>query len=128
MNDYGTLPEAIAKWNAGDTVWTIEMGGLGPGYEQAIQVGIFELAKRLDPAALPPEDDQKALWDALDAHLHAAIKEVSPVLDGLSGAQAGAIMSVAYRFVKKGYNETIQTVPKDRLIQASKSFPSIAVA
>ena len=27
--------EQLRRWDAGDSIWTVEMGGLGPGYEQA---------------------------------------------------------------------------------------------
>lgn len=124
MNDYGTLKDALAKWQSGDPVWTIEMGGLGPGYEQCIQVGAFELAKKIDGVPLP--DEKRALSDALDKHLYAVIAQVAPVLDGLSGAQAGAIQNLAYHFVKDGYSETLNQVEQDRRIQASRKFPAMA--
>jgi hypothetical protein len=122
--DYGNLDQALAKWQGGDPVWSIEMGGLGPGYEQCIQVGAFELAKRIKDAALP--DEKAALGDALDKHLYAVIAEVAPVLDGLSGAQAGAIQNLAYHFVKDGYSETLHQVEQDRRIQCSRKFPALA--
>ncbi|KKK93920.1 hypothetical protein LCGC14_2688070 [marine sediment metagenome] len=33
-----TLDEAIERWDAGRSLFSVEMGGLGPGYEQAIQI------------------------------------------------------------------------------------------
>lgn len=127
MNDYGTLDAALEKWDSDSwPVWTIEMGGLGPGYEQAIQVGAFELAKRLKNATLP--DDNSAMNDALDEHLYAVIKAVAPVLDGLSGAQAGAIKGLAYHFVKDGYTETLLQVEPERRIQVSRTFPALKTA
>lgn len=125
MKDRGTLEQAIAKWDAGDSVWTIEMGGLGPGYEQCIQVGAFEMAKRLKALA-PLPTEKESLNQLLDDELHALIKAVSPVLDGLSGAQAGAINNLAYHFVHDGYSETLDQVPDDRLIQCGKRFPALA--
>lgn len=122
-NDYGTLDEALTKWAAGHPVWTIEMGGLGPGYEQCIQVGAFEMAKRLKDAPMPDETD--AQNKQLDDMLHALCKELEP-LSGLSGAQAGAIKSLAYHFVKDGYNETLHQVEQERLIQAARTFPAMA--
>lgn len=128
MDDYGNITDALAKWDAGSPVWTIEMGGLGPGYEQAIQVGAFELAKRLQGAELPAPGTDNALTDAIDKHLYAVIADVAPALDGLSGAQAGAISNLAYHFVKSGYTETLNQVGQDRRIQASRNFAALAPA
>src|SRR5688572_10010547 len=33
---------ALERWDAGQTVFTIELGGLGPGYEQCIHIAAFE--------------------------------------------------------------------------------------
>src|SRR5581483_2130454 len=36
---YGTnAADWLARWDAGRAVWSIEMGGLGPGYEQCIHI------------------------------------------------------------------------------------------
>ena len=37
--------EALARWDRGWNVFTIEMGGLGPGYEQCIHIAVFELIR-----------------------------------------------------------------------------------
>src|SRR5687768_3007466 len=37
-----TVEDALRQWDAGETVFTVEMGGLGPGYEMAIQGLAFE--------------------------------------------------------------------------------------
>lgn len=122
--EYGNLKDALAKWDAGHPVWTIEMGGLGPGYEQCIQVGAFEVAKRLQDVALP--EGTEPLNKLLDDTLRAVMKAVAPALDGLSGAQAGAINNLAYHFVKDGYDETLHQVGSDRRIQASRAAASLA--
>lgn len=41
-----TCEEALARWDAGETVFTAEMGGLGPGYEQAIQETVCPKCQR----------------------------------------------------------------------------------
>ena len=49
-----TAAELVAAWDRGDLVPTIEMGGLGPGYEQAIQVLMIELLRSAGPDATVP--------------------------------------------------------------------------
>lgn len=121
-----TIEDAVKDWDADKTVWSAEMGGLGPGYEQAIQIGIFELSKDLIGKEFPPSSDtDQALEEFLHNALSATIKRLSPVLDGLSGAQAGAIISTAYRFKKSGYRASLQTLSDDRLIQVDRKFPSL---
>ncbi len=33
-----TAKDALAAWDRGEIVHSVEMGGIGPGYEQAIQI------------------------------------------------------------------------------------------
>jgi hypothetical protein len=127
-----TNEEALAKWDAGEPVWTCEMGGMGPGYEQCIQIMAFEMLRAM--VATPPKD-----WDELsgDAGRDAwrvyrdqveATPEVKAVIEklGPSGAQFGAAMSLASRFAMRGYEQAKETIPEDRKILVSKNFPSMA--
>ena len=115
-----TAIDALLRWDQGDPVFTIEMGGLGPGYEQCIHVGVFELIRKLglEIDQFPTEEDR--LNDFLDG----ALLSIQKVKDlGLSGAQAGAIKSLAHAYMTKGYRHTIESVDTDRKIQVSKTFP-----
>ena len=94
-----TAQEALAKWDAGEIVTSIEMGGSGPGYEQAIQCAIFEFIRS--------GGDEKALYGL-----------------GLSGAQAEAAMSVGRHAMKHGWEATLAKVSDDRRILVSRNFPS----
>ena len=124
--------EWLARWDAGRTVWSIEMGGLGPGYEQCIHITAAEilrhlLATKYDLAAwtTPLEADAKAAWK----RDHDAIEKV--VLDGavvkalgLSGNQWGAAMNLALRLYRVGPRAVMaDDRSKDRHIQVSKNFP-----
>ena len=40
-----TAREQVERWDAGQSIWTLEMGGMGPGYEQAIQVLAIEITR-----------------------------------------------------------------------------------
>lgn len=111
-----TAKEMLARWDAGDTVWTVEMGGLGPGYEQAIHIFCFDIIRELVDSPMPSEDADVTKWlnDAADKVCKGK---------GYSGAQAGAAMSLAYKYLKRG-SAILATAPKDRLIQVSKEFPN----
>lgn len=100
-----TCAEAVARWDADQLVWSVTMGGLGPGYEQAIQICVFEMLR------------------------HPAAKTLHPILDELdkalrlSGAQANAALQLASAMLRDGYQETLGQFAHDRLIQVSRSFP-----
>lgn len=118
----------LRRWDAGQTVWSISMGGLGPGYEQCIQIVVAEILRHL----LERKYDVAA-WDSLPVWEkdHAEIDEASwsnPRVKklGPSGAQWGAAMELAASLYRYG-PRTLMTDErtKDRHIQVRRSFPSI---
>ena len=40
-----TLRELLSQWDRGEAVWSVSMGGLGPGYDQAIQILVMEILR-----------------------------------------------------------------------------------
>lgn len=110
------IEDAVRRWDAGEMMWTVEMGGLGPGYEQCIQIGMIEVLRRLIDVELPGPDGN---WnDFLDPFLH----EVNNDFDlGLSGAQADAIKQLACKFSGKGWLSVEGA--EDRMIMVSKHWP-----
>lgn len=122
--------EWLARWDAGRSVHSIEMGGLGPGYEQCIQITTAEilrhlLAEKYDVVAWTEDKD---IWerdrDAIEKYGFA--NETITAL-GLSGAQWGAALSLATKLYMDGPRK-IMSEPsiKDRHIQVSKRFPQAA--
>jgi hypothetical protein len=53
-----TVTEMLKAWDDGETIWSVELGGLGPGYEQTIQVAAVEFA-RAGKDMPRTEDDEK---------------------------------------------------------------------
>src|SRR6266403_1363829 len=51
--------EWLRRWDEGRSVWSIEMGGMGPGYEQAIQVVAAEVVRHLLDKKYDLSDDAK---------------------------------------------------------------------
>lgn len=121
MASFDVMPEsardALARWDKGWNVFTIEMGGLGPGYEQCIHIAVFELIRdHVDDGKFPTERDEK--WGDM------TLDRVNDQL-GLSGAQAGAAKHLAYRYLQNGWKKTVEEVDSDRRIQVNKEFPHL---
>jgi hypothetical protein len=112
-----TVAEALAKWDAGETVFTVEMGGLGRGYEMAIQGLAFELMRALDGKM----EDGKP-WHEYEPIIGPIVSECyERPWGGFSGAQVGAAKNLVGHVVLKGYRKALRNpAVAGRLIQVSK--------
>lgn len=118
--------EWLRRWDAGDTVWSIEMGGLGPGYEQCIHITAAEVLRHMlklkyDPATW----ENREVWEA-DLKAIEADALTNPTIDmlGLSGAQWGAAVSLATFLYRNGPRGVMTDERvKDRHIQVQRAFP-----
>ncbi len=130
-----TVDEALAAWDRGDEVQTIEMGGLGDGYEMAIQCVAFEMLRELrdNPnlraRCINPPDGSKFDGDFTDdlgkvaARLDAKDSVTGKYsLGGLSGAQVGAATSMAVNLTRNGYQNARDKVP-ERMIFVRRQDP-----
>ena len=116
-----TLREQIEAWDKGDTVWTVEMGGLGPGYEQALQIAAIEMGRVMIPYAPGTNREQNvALFKQVTEN--ANIKGL-----GLSGAQHGAAQQIAFNWWTKGPAKFCEFYKSkslgDRCVMISKDWP-----
>lgn len=114
------LKTLLENWDKGELIHTIEMGGIGPGYEQAIQITIFEMLRQLLEA-----QPSRAEEDYTTENLDPIVEKANPAIEhlGLSGAQWFAARSVATTFYFKGYEEARKTFPEDRKLLVSNHFP-----
>jgi hypothetical protein len=126
IDRYQSAKDALAGWDKGDIVWSITMGGLGPGYEQAIQLLIFELIRDLADLPLPAKGDRAAWSTWGDATVSRIDTGDNPAL-GFSGAQVGAAKSVAARALTVGWAKMLHEVPAERHTQVSRSWPHLPV-
>lgn len=111
-----TCQQAVETWDKGDAIWSVEMGGMGPGYEQTIQVLIVELVRDNMDKPLPETDDAWSDWG------DATIGRITQTCGGFSGAQVGAARSVAAKMIKMGYGKALlnmKSIDPDRLTQIS---------
>lgn len=128
MSDQVTVNDLLAAWDEGSTIWTLEMGGLGPSYEQAIQIAAVEFA-RAGRILLRTGDDQ-ADYKAFGVLCDAALKSFNDSIGGMSGAQYGAAKWLAWRWCFGGSPKALidkwraeKPDEPDRVIQCSKFFP-----
>lgn len=117
----------LNKWDAGQPIWTVELGGLGPGYEQAIQVAAIEMARDNNGIALPEDKEERnQAWDRLCS---ATLTKHDEALGGLSGAMYGAAKWLSYQWCHNGGPEALIERAKEQkadTIMVSKAFPRIA--
>jgi hypothetical protein len=117
----------IQKWDAGETISTIEMSGLGPGYEQALQtcaVEFVRVASRQPIVLLPSVEEWSERWDN-------ALHRFDEALGGLSGAQVGAAKALARAFLEEGPDLSAFAKEKgitDRSMFISNHWPDVNAA
>lgn len=98
-----TAKEYVDRWNAGDTLTSISMGGkgMGDGYEHAIQqTAVVILANMLavDFDIALPDEEQREAWKNVELR----IADDPDLDDGLSGAMFYAARNLAAHFYRKG--------------------------
>lgn len=117
----------LSRWDEGKTCWTIEMGGLGPGYEQCIHITMAEILRYLLEKRYNSEiwDDCKT-WERDRDEIETACFANTHIRDlGLSGAQWGAAMNLAIHFYRHGPRSVMTDERvKSRHIQVRRTFPS----
>ena len=113
------ISEALVRWDDGENLFSVEMGGLGPGYEQAIQVTFIELLRACNKN-INADSDIKIVNETLEKESLRINKEMDL---RLSGAQAGAAKNLAWNFLQcDSWLKTLETVPRERHIQICKNF------
>lgn len=116
-----TIDEMIAKWDAGEPVQSLEMGGIGPGYEQAIQILMMEI--------LRDERDTDTTGDRSQYWADATVARCDKPCLGFSGSQVGAAKSLAWGFLEHGpdgfWDHLEKVAPERRkdMIFVSNKFP-----
>jgi len=124
-----TVAELLEQWDKGETIWSVEVGGLGPGYEQAIQIEAVEFARACkDLPNIIPND--RASTERFSAKCDERLREIDNDLGGLSGAMASAARWLAFQWCFNGGPKALCERAKkegedDRAIQVSKAWPKV---
>lgn len=116
---YKTTKEMLKDWNDGKIIDSVEMGGISPQYENAIQQEIFPLCEKIiDNPILKEEDKEKINKFYSGEYDNILLKQAKD--KNLTGVMAGAIKNVAWQFAKYGYDYMMNKAPQDRLIKVHK--------
>lgn len=122
--------EVLRRWDDGESVFSISMGGFGPGYEQALQICAMETLRLM--ARKPPifealdsgdEDYWKSYREEITKLLFAENAPCTKL--GLSGAQVGAALQLALMFMRHGPAGVAKKADDRRRIQISRHFPDV---
>jgi hypothetical protein len=112
-----TAKDALKQWDSGKSLFTVEMGGLGPSYEQAIQVLVFELIR--DQLGKPLPKPGNTSWG------DDTVSRIDKRMGGYNGAMVGGAKNLAFRALRDGWSDMLSSAPPDRLIQVQKNFPTL---
>lgn len=119
----------LKRWDEGESVWSIEMGGIGPGYEQCIHITTAEIIRlMLEKNMVAHAWEDGDVWKTdlriieYECFNNPTIKSL-----GLTGAQWHGAVNLACQFYKQGPRGVLKDKRiKDRRILVSKNFPTTA--
>lgn len=122
MKEKMSWQDAVQNWKGGEIVWSAALGGLGPSYEQCIQILLFEIMARWDRSRPVPEPMKDRFPPEFEDHADKVVSDLNRVY-GFSGAQVDVAKATAYQFMHYGYAEMMAKLETDRKIQVSRNFP-----
>ena len=109
----------VSAYNNGDIVESVEMGGMGDGYEGAIQTVGFAIMEYLCPISVPAKAEKhNAIVDEVTIKAMASVPDM-----GYSGAQVGAAQNMAAVLWRWGVSEGMAKARKadpKRIIRVKK--------
>ena len=118
--------EWVNAWKNSEEVKTVEMGGLGEGYEQCIQEVAATILTTLifDGKDLSQFDNLDSDDNSWKMYIDSVFERTNPLLDniGLSGAQHSAGANLAAVFYRRGYEDAMaDPVISDRIITVQRN-------
>ena len=123
--------EQLRRWDAGESIWSISMGGFGPGYEQAIQILAIEIVRDNLDKAMPAAGDVKAWHDwgmSTAERIDQKDENGRYACGGFSGAQVGAARNLAAAWLRRGPAAVHAEATEDRRILVSNFWPHVLPA
>lgn len=125
-----TAAQLLAAWDEGDSIHSLEMGGLGPGYEQAIQILAVEFTRAaMDNFESREGESLKEEGERFKKLCNETLTEdLDNDIGGATGAQFGAACWLAYQWSMgggpKGLIEKAKTEgQEDRVTLVSRAWP-----
>lgn len=118
-----TAKEALDKFEKGEVITVVELGRLGPRYEQAIWFSIFELIKKCHKEDVSKWVDEKGKIKKSEVNNNENIidDKLRNVCGGLVifDAQAEIIKKTTFQLLMYGWRNMMLKAPKDNMIQIS---------
>ena len=117
-----TAEDQLRLWDKGETIWSIEMGGLGPRYEQALQILAIEIVRDNLGKPLPDPNIPNCEWG------NSTVRRIDSPGNhlGFSGAQVSAARFLAYKWLSIGPTALMCEVAyRERHIQVSNIWPQV---
>jgi len=119
----------LKSWDKGEIISTIEMGGMGASYEQAIHICAFEMLRYIidNPINFNQADDMETeYWEDYKKGRNESLwDKKSPCSNlGLSGAQAGAAGNISAMFFRHGPKKAVSMADKERRITVYNNYPT----
>lgn len=122
-----TAMEAFELFKKGEAIHVIEIGGMGPGYEQALWNGIFSMIEEFKDADGVKHWVKNGTWVKAPGEEYRTEADVDCLRvlkgNGLSGAQADAIKSTVYQVLTFGWRYMMKKAPSDRMMMVSRNPP-----
>lgn len=121
------VTEQIRRWDEGKTIFTIELGGLGPGYEQTIQVAAIEFSRAAKDLTETTREQLEALFTS---KCEEVLKQIDDKIGGMSGAMFGQSRWLAWQWCFNGGPKRLVERAKEQgkendVIQCSNFFPHV---
>jgi hypothetical protein len=114
MTALDEVKSMLVEWDSGRIVWTLEMGGMGPGYEQALQICMIEICRAAIKEPRRQDETDQQYSDRFKVLRDKVVHEIDSMCGGFSGAQVGAATQLAYRFVTDGPEKAFASFKKQR--------------
>ena len=112
--------EWLQRWDDGKTVWSVSMGGMGPGYEDCIQNLAVETLRYFVENKVNLQTEDTVERDAITKGMDAVTDRLDKKY-GFSGAQVGAARNLAAVVYRRGPKDAFSDpVVKGRLIRVRK--------
>lgn len=108
----------ISDYDKGTIVKSIEMGGMGEGYELAIQECLIEILRSLQHLK-PSEEPESFTVEVKDA-TNKAVAKLDETF-GFSGAQVSAAQSLASFIWRNTLEKAFKEISEERIIKIFKS-------
>lgn len=113
--------EQLRRWDSGRSIWSIEMGGIGPGYEQAIQTLAIEIVRDELTKPVPEKPDREWGMSTVE-RIDIKLPDGRYSCGGFSGAQVRAARQLAYSWLTIG-PAAVQQQQNAGHIQVSSFWP-----